>query len=258
LNDLTPQFPESASTLASPPASALDPASADYPFWSWRDAALFAGMAIPSFLLAIALTQGIFFLLPTNTAAPRLMTMQFSGFGFWFLCLYAMLRVRYGQPFWSSLAWTAPWPGAAFTLFLGPLLAFSVVILSIFLRTPEIQSSIHLLMQDRWSTLLIGVLATTLAPLFEELLFRGFLLPLLVRSFGTLAAILLTSLPFTLLHGPQYHWTWQHLLLLFGASAVFCLVRLRTGSTAASTLVHATYNLTFFTGYLLSGKDFTP
>lgn len=258
MNDLTPQFPESAPALTPSPASASGPASPDYPFWNWRDAALFAGMAIPCFLLAIALTQGIFALLPTNTAAPRLMTMQFSGFAFWFLCLYAMLRARYGQPFWASLAWTAPWPGAAFTLFLGPLLAFSVVVLGILLRTPEIQSSIHLLMQDRWSTLLIGVLATTLAPLFEELLFRGFLLPLLVRSFGTLLAILLCSLPFTLLHGPQYQWTWQHLLLLFCASAVFCLVRLRTGSTAASTLVHATYNLTFFTGYLLSGKDFTP
>lgn len=213
-------------------------------------------MAIPCFALAIALTQGLFHLLPVETAAPRLMTMQFSGFALWFLALYVMLRVRYRQPFWTSLGWVAPWPGMFGTIFLGPALAVSVAIGGVMLRTPEIQSTIHQLMRDRWSAMLIGVLATTLAPLFEELLFRGFLLPLLVRSFGAAAGVVLCSLPFTLLHGPQYHWTWQHLLLLFSASVAFSLVRLRTGSTAASTLVHAAYNLTFFVVYVLSGKDF--
>jgi uncharacterized protein len=229
----------------------------DSPFWSWRDAALFAGLALPCFALAIALTQGIFHLLPARTAAPRLLTMQFMGFTFWFLALFAMLRVRYHQPFWTSLGWVFPRRSAFLILFLGPVLAIGVAVSSILLGTPEIKSSIHLLMQDRWSTLLVGVLATTLGPLFEELLFRGFLLPLLVRSFGAAAGVVLCSLPFTLLHGPQYHWTWQHLVLLFVASLAFSLVRLHTGSTAASTLVHATYNLTFFTGYLISGKVFT-
>lgn len=234
----------------------MTPEATPHPFWSWRDAALFAGLALPSFALAVALTQGVFQFVPSSTPAPRLMMMQFSGFGLWFLSLWAMLRFRYGRPFWSSLGWVTPWPGAVVTLFLGPALAVAVAAGSVILRTPEIQSSIHQLMQDRWSRLLIGILATTLAPLFEELLFRGFLLPLLLRTFGTVAGIVLCSLPFTVLHGPQYQWTWQHLVLLFCASAVFCLVRIRTGSTAASTLVHATYNLTFFTGYVLTGKDF--
>lgn len=213
-------------------------------------------MAVPCFALAVALTQGLFQLLPVQTAAPRLMTMQFAGFALWFLALYVMLRVRYQRPFWASLGWVAPWPGMLLTLFLGPALAVAVAIGGVLLRTPEIQSTIHQLMRDRWSALLIGVLATTLAPLFEELLFRGFLLPLLVRSFGSAAGVVLCSLPFTMLHGPQYHWTWQHLLLLFAASVAFSLVRLRTGSTAASTFVHAAYNLTFFVVYVLSGKDF--
>jgi uncharacterized protein len=234
----------------------MNPEATPHPFWSWRDVALFAGLAIPSFALAIALTQGVFQLLPSEATAPRLMMMQFSGFGLWFLSLWAMLRFRYDRPFWASLGWVTPWPGATITLFLGPLLAIAVAVGSVLLRTPEIQSSIHQLMQDRWSTLLIGVLATTLGPLFEELLFRGFLLPLLLRTFGLVSGILLCSLPFTILHGPQYQWTWQHLTLLFCASVAFCIVRIRTGSTAASTLVHATYNLTFFTGYMLTGKDF--
>lgn len=236
----------------------MNPAAPSHPFWTWRDAALFGGLALPCFGLGMALTTGVFRLLPAGSAAPRLMLMQFSGFALWFLALWAMLRFRYDRPFWASLNWVAPWPGAGWTLFMGPALAVAVVVGSVLLRTPEIRSSIHLLMQDRWSTLLIGVLATTLAPLFEELLFRGFLLPLLLRTFGVLLGVVLCSLPFTLMHGPQYQWTWQHLVLLFVASAVFCFVRIRTGSTAASTLVHATYNLTFFTGYLLTGKDLAP
>jgi hypothetical protein len=89
----------------------------------------------------------------------------------------------------------------------------------------------------------------------EELGFRGFLLPLMMRTFGTVGAVVLCSGLFVGLHGPQYAWSWQHLVLLMIASVVFCLVRIWTGSTAASTLVHATYNLTFFTGYLFQERD---
>ena len=102
---------------------------------------------------------------------------------------------------------------------------------------------------------MVGFFATTLGPLAEELVFRGFLQPLMMRTFGTAAGIVLASLPFSLAHGPQYSWSWRHVLLLFLASVVFGVVRWRTGSTAASTLVHATYNLTFFTGFLLQRKD---
>jgi membrane protease YdiL (CAAX protease family) len=230
---------------------ALPPAQ---PFWTWRDALLFMGMAVPCFALSIALSEGLFRLLPVRSPAPRLMTMQFAGFGLWFLALYVMLRVRYGQPFWASLGWKAPWPGMLLTALLGPALALAAAAGGVLLRTPEIQSPIHLLMRDRWSALLIGVLAATLAPLFEELLFRGFLLPLLVRSFGAAAGVVLCSVPFTVLHGPQYHWTWQHMTLLLLASAAFCVISLKTGSTAAAALAHATYNLTFFVLYVLSGK----
>jgi membrane protease YdiL (CAAX protease family) len=111
------------------------------------------------------------------------------------------------------------------------------------------------LLRDRWSILLVGTFAVTLGPLAEELIFRGFLQPLAVRSFGQWAGITLASAPFALLHGPQYAWNWQHMLLLFLASFVFGYTRHRTGSTAASTVVHATYNLTFFVGYLAQRRE---
>ena len=47
---------------------------------------------------------------------------------------------------------------------------------------------------------MIGIIGTTLAPLCEEIVFRGFLQPLLVRSFGAASGVLLAALAFGLMH----------------------------------------------------------
>jgi membrane protease YdiL (CAAX protease family) len=78
------------------------------------------------------------------------------------------------------------------------------------------------------------------APVFEELLFRGFLLPGLRPVLGALGAALLSSLAFALPH-LQYD--------LFDMSSVFVLgllfagVRLKTGSTLLTIALHAITNL---------------
>ena len=115
-----------------------------------------------------------------------------------------------------------------------------------------------------WFLVVFGTLA---APLFEEILFRGFLLPALAiavdylrlpkhlealddwrssEAFSTPALIvasLITSALFALVHAPQLGLNWPAVLLLGCVSLVLCAVRIRTRSVAASTLVHATYNL---------------
>jgi len=92
---------------------------------------------------------------------------------------------------------------------------------------------------------------TVFGPVFEELLFRGFLFPLLARSVGPWPGILLAATPFALVHGSQYHWSWQHLTVVGLAGAVFGFVRYKSGSTAAATLVHTGYNATLFIGFLV-------
>ncbi len=232
------------------------PERPEYPFWGWGDAAMFLSLSIPSLLLSAALSHGLFLLMPfVKGEGPRLIVLQFMAYGIWFAALWLMLKFRYGRPFWQSMAWVVPWPGMKSTIWIGPALVIAVVLLGEALHTPQIDNKIQRLLQDRLSVIMIGFFASTLGPLAEELVFRGFLLPLLIRSIGVVAGMTAASLPFALLHGPQYDWSWRHILLLFLASLVFSLVRWRTGSTAASTLVHATYNLTFFTGFLLQRKD---
>ena len=102
------------------------------------------------------------------------------------------------------------------------------------------------------------VIIEALGPLSEELAFRGFVLPLFARSIGPVAGILATSIAFSLLHGPQYAWSWRHIALIALASVAFCYVRLRSGSTLAATVMHATYNMTFFVAYLAQGDALGP
>ena len=70
-----------------------------------------------------------------------------------------------------------------------------------------------------------------MAPVCEELMFRGFLQPLLVRSLGAAAGILATALPFGLLHFQEYGNSWRHVLLISLSGVAFGWMRHATGST---------------------------
>ena len=69
---------------------------------------------------------------------------------------------------------------------------------------------------------------------------------------GVLAAVV-TAVPFALLHGPAYQWSWQHLLLVFLAGCVFGVVRSVLDSTLAAAATHSAYNLTLLAGYIANG-----
>ena len=118
---------------------------------------------------------------------------------------------------------------------------------------------------DVWMVALFG---TLVAPIFEELAFRGFLLPSLASAWDWLqgrrenadldqdphwsvAALVvsctITSIAFALVHADQLAHAWAPLAVLFAVSLVLCGVRLWTQSLAASTFIHATYNGTIFT-----------
>jgi membrane protease YdiL (CAAX protease family) len=66
---------------------------------------------------------------------------------------------------------------------------------------------------------------------------------LLAKSLGAAGGILLTALPFALLHGAQNQWAWQQITLIGFAGVAFGYTRYKTGSTAASTLLHCGFNL---------------
>jgi membrane protease YdiL (CAAX protease family) len=130
-----------------------------------------------------------------------------------------------------------------------------------------------------WMMFAFGV---TLAPFFEEIVFRGFLLPALCTSCDwigerfthtrprpldansqpqwSIAAMVIasifTSLPFALMHGEQTGHSFGPLLLLIVVSLILCAVRLKTRSLAASTLLHACYNFLIFSSMMVGTGGF--
>ncbi|HMF92408.1 MAG TPA: type II CAAX endopeptidase family protein [Candidatus Angelobacter sp.] len=94
------------------------------------------------------------------------------------------------------------------------------------------------------------------APLVEELFFRGFLYPALARRMGQVAGIGITAFLFAMLHAGQLALAWAPLLVLFLVGAVLTFVRARTNSVATCVLMHAGYNFTLFTMLFFSTGHF--
>ena len=96
--------------------------------------------------------------------------------------------------------------------------------------------------KDRPSALLLGAFGILVAPLMEELLFRGFLYPALARWTGATVSLIITASAFTLLHGAQLGYSWAPLLLIFVVGLTLTITRMRTNSVATCVIVHMTYN----------------
>jgi membrane protease YdiL (CAAX protease family) len=128
-----------------------------------------------------------------------------------------------------------------------------------------------------WMMFLFGV---TIAPFFEEMFFRGFLLPALATAYdwiiekstgktaspldanghpqwslaAMIAAAIPTSLLFAQIHVDQQGHSLGPFLLLVVVSLILCVARLKLRSVAASTFIHACYNFLIFS-IMLIGTD---
>lgn len=225
------------------------------PFWGWIDIVIALGAMLPAVLIsggAVFLTFRLAGVKPETKDIA--MPSQLLFYGLWVLLLWGAFRWRHGKPLWQSLGFGLPenyWRFLAY----GPALTLFVGVAGFVLKAKEVKMPlIDELLADPVQRVLFFVFAVTIGPVCEELFFRGLVLPVAVRSVGTVAALILTSVPFALIHGPQYSWSWQHLLLLTVAGLVFGVLRLQSG-TAAATLTHCTYNLAMFGGFFLNGRN---
>ena len=96
--------------------------------------------------------------------------------------------------------YSARWPGfrtrsaRLIWLSVGLFLSVTVLLLQQFvLRTPDVETPFEKLLVDTPSRIVIALFGVTLGPVIEELLFRGFLQPVLVPVAGVFPGILLTA-----------------------------------------------------------------
>lgn len=217
------------------------------PFWGWRDFFMVVGLLVAMlFLILISAAVATMFLPKLrNDPTPLLLPTQLAFYAAIYLAFLLAFRLRYHKPVFASLGWRRTVPGRTLALIGvgGAVLSPLVSGIASLLHTPEVHMDI--LDQLEKQPLLLaafGIMAVTIAPLFEELLFRGFLQPLFSRSLGIAGGILLTSVLFGVLHAAQYKDVWQYVAAVSVVGAVLGVVRYVTGSIIPSTVMHACYN----------------
>jgi membrane protease YdiL (CAAX protease family) len=173
-----------------------------------------------------------------------LVTMAGQGLAYLLILAFMVSIVKRepGRDFWQSIRWNWPKHWSNFLL-AGMVLSFGLqgiahvlpmpkeLPMDRFFRTPG----------EAWALSLFGV---TFAPLLEELFFRGFLYPVLVRRFGIAIAVLATAASFGLIHAPQLGRAWGPVLVIFIVGLALTIARAVTKSVAASLIMHVAYNAT--------------
>ncbi len=168
--------------------------------------------------------------------------------------MYQLVTRQYHRGFGEAVRWLAP-AAATWPYFLGGgvALSFLVGLIGRLLPFPP-TLPIDKYFQDASSAWLMTIFGVSMAPLVEELFYRGFLYPVLARRLGVSAGTVITAAAFALMHSSQLAHAWAPLLVLFVVGLVLTIVRIVTDSVVCSFLMHVGYNATLFT-FLYIGSD---
>ena len=186
-------------------------------------------------LLEDAMSKNAFFIVPMQ------FVIYIAIIGFMALLVWTRHKTSLAQ----AIHWNLPTPRRVwmFALLTGAALA-AISDVGQFALHRWIPDSLPIteFFKDRPSALLLGAFGILVAPLMEELLFRGFLYPALARWTGAIVSLIITASAFTLLHGAQLGYSWAPLLLIFVVGFTLTVTRIRTNSVATCVIVHMTYN----------------
>ena len=228
-------------------------AEPDRPFWGFGEVFVVFALFFPAVgvgALLVGLIAGRFGL------DPKLGLLQLLAQTVGYLLTFgvlALLFARHHEPLLRSLAWEKCTFKPRSLVLLGLALAVAVVILGNVLRLPDVQTPFDALLKDLPSRIGIAIFGVTLGPIVEELIFRGFLQPVVVDALGVFPGILLTSVVFGALHLMQNDFIWQSGVLITMVGFALGMVRHVTGSTRASALTHIAYNSVPFVALLIAG-----
>jgi hypothetical protein len=211
-----------------------------------------------------------------SSTDPRVsIPIQAFSYGLIVLVCIPIFSVIWHEPFFEGVHWNGPKARDRFIrlAILGLAVGFSISLFGSYLPMPKNPPITQDMMKSAVGAWMMLVFGLTVAPLLEELAFRGFLLPGLINAFrwfadrgkisqqtvqwvGVPFSILFTSAGFALMHSPQVSHAWGPLILIGSVSIVLCIVRLSMKSVAASVVVHAAYNFTLFAGVLYQTGGF--
>ena len=111
-------------------------------------------------------------------------------------------------------------------------------VITIFLFPEAEQQEVITMFEDASDTslALLAFSVAILTPFAEELLFRGFILGMLLKRYSNTQSIVISSLIFAIAHEPIA------MALAFGGGLLYGWVRVRTGSILPGMIAHAIWN----------------
>jgi len=236
-----------------------EPAREDPPWTGW-DVTLLAVIAILGInvfvvimLVVVAHLRGLTFDQLAKTGAvltlindPHvLFPAQLLGYAVLVTAMVGVVCKRYGRDFFPSLRWN--WPGRGWTTWTlaGMVMALIVNMISRFVPVPK-SLPIERYFENAAAAYILSAFGILVAPLVEEMFFRGFLYPVLARRTSMFLAVVATSFGFMLIHAGQLANSWGPLLLIFTVGVALTLTRAITRSLASSVIMHMSYNATLF------------
>jgi membrane protease YdiL (CAAX protease family) len=251
---MSPEFEFPSSNHPPPTADRPDPAS-NFPVWSGWDVLLLICFASFSAIFLGAFGGAVSHLL--QVGIPTLKSLPHAASeGIFLLCYQAVLDVlilmfifftvtlKYNSPFLPSIKWVKH--NRSYVLIflpIGVLLAFAVLGISVLVPTPS-KPPIEELLRHPVTAFLFAALGVFLAPFVEEVIFRGFIYPVVERSVGKVLAVVSTALLFTGVHVSQLWGSWVGIVLILAVGLTLSIARAKTDSLVPSFVIHVSYNST--------------
>jgi membrane protease YdiL (CAAX protease family) len=262
-NTIPPEPP--ADSHFRPPPPAAVPHDLRVP-WNWLDLLLlgiltFAGSILLN--LVVSRVFRAFGVTPAQfRASPALfglftVVQQLLLFAMLLAYLFAQLRVNFRMPFWRTIGWHALELGQVpralryFGFVVGGFLLALMVEGVSFKFPTKAKLPVQQLFQDRRIALAVMLLAVLVAPVIEETIFRGYIYPVVARSYGVTVGVLGTGILFGLMHAPQLWGGWVQIAALVTVGIILTYARAVTRTVLASFLLHLSYNFFVSFGVLI-------
>ncbi len=238
-----------------------------FPVWSAWDILFLLAFSSFSVLLLAGLAEATRHVIHTRLPSVRWLLQGPEGIylvlfqalldGLILLFIYLTVTLKYNSAFFESIKWRSQ--ARVVTrhyVTTGLALALAVVVASTVFPTSE-EPPIEKLLRTPSTALLFGFLGVFVAPFVEEVVFRGFIYPVVERWAGTVAAVVTTALLFSAVHVSQLWGSWPAIVLITVVGFTLSIVRARANALLPSVIIHVSYNSTicllFLIGVLVEG-----
>jgi len=216
---------------------------------------MFAAMPVVVFMLFLAAIN-MYGSGSPHTMAELLMGLILQSIIYFVIIFYihSVVTGRHRFRFWLAMKWvrTANTRSPLVYLLMGGVLALAVQLAS---PPTDSKMPIERMFFSREAAMVLAAFAILVAPLVEELIFRGFIFGALEFTWGLRIALWVSAVLFAAIHVPQLR-TLPHTLLILVVGLALSSLRAQTGSLIPPYLLHLGYNGSLFAMFYLSTHGF--